>query len=110
MIVMAMRADGNRRFSTTKNKRSTFVSWTPTAHRPLQHNHLMSECRVLCLKSALRLERWGEQGEKEAEQRDHRRRGLGDSVTQSICMRVSVHTRVAQIGSIAAIGIGQMVA
>jgi hypothetical protein len=24
-----------------------------TAHRPLQHNQLMSECRVLCLKSAL---------------------------------------------------------
>ena len=39
-----------------------------TAHPPLQHNQLMSECRVLCLKSALRLERRGEQG-----QRDHRR-------------------------------------
>jgi hypothetical protein len=24
-----------------------------TAHPPLQHNQLMSECRVLCLKSAL---------------------------------------------------------
>jgi len=30
-----------------------------TAHPPLQHNQLMSECRVLCLKSALRLERRG---------------------------------------------------
>jgi len=28
-----------------------------TAHPPLQHNQLMSECRVLCRKSALRLER-----------------------------------------------------
>jgi hypothetical protein len=27
-----------------------------TAHPPLQHNQLMSECRVLCLKSALRLD------------------------------------------------------
>src|SRR6266404_4178413 len=44
-----------------------------TIHHPLQHNQLMSECRVLCLKSALRLERRGEQGQEEAEQRDHRR-------------------------------------
>src|SRR6266487_1095489 len=44
-----------------------------TAHPPLQHNQLMSERRVLCLKSALRLERRGEQGQEEAEQRDHRR-------------------------------------
>jgi hypothetical protein len=41
-----------------------------TAHPPLQHNQLMSECRVLCLKSALRLEQRGEQGHEEAEQRD----------------------------------------
>jgi hypothetical protein len=40
-----------------------------TAHPPLQHNQLMSECRVLCLKSALRLERQGEQGQEEPEQR-----------------------------------------
>src|SRR5438093_11318610 len=32
------------------------------AHLPLQHDQLMSGCRVLCLKSALRLERRGEQG------------------------------------------------
>jgi hypothetical protein len=44
-----------------------------TAHPSLQHNQLMSECRVLCLKSAFRLERRGEQGQEEAEQRDHRR-------------------------------------
>jgi hypothetical protein len=37
-----------------------------TAHPPLQHNQLMTECRVLCLKSALRLERRGEQGQEEA--------------------------------------------
>jgi hypothetical protein len=33
----------------------------------------MSERSVLCLKSALRLERRGEQGQEEPEQRDHRR-------------------------------------
>ena len=41
-----------------------------TAHPPPQHGQLMSERRVLCLKSALRPER---RGEHEAEQSDHRR-------------------------------------
>ena len=44
-----------------------------TTHLPLHYDQLMSERRVLCLKSALRLERRGEQGQEEAEQRDHRR-------------------------------------
>ena len=44
-----------------------------TAHLPPQHNQLMPERGVLGLKSALRLERRGEQGQEEAEQRDHRR-------------------------------------
>jgi hypothetical protein len=65
-----------------------------TTHPPLQHNQLMSQCRVLCLKSALRLERRDEQGQEEAEQRDR----LGDSVTQSIRIRFSVHTTVHLIG------------
>jgi hypothetical protein len=42
-------------------------------HLPPQYDELMSERRVLCLKSAFRLERRGEQGQAEAEQRDHRR-------------------------------------
>ena len=37
-----------------------------TAHPPLHHNQLMTERRVLGLKSALRLERRGEQGQEEA--------------------------------------------
>jgi hypothetical protein len=45
----------------------------PTAHHPLQHNQLMTERSVLCLKSALRLERRDEQSQEETEQRDHRR-------------------------------------
>ena len=44
-----------------------------TAHPPLQHNQLMTERSVLCLKSALRLERRDEQSQEEPEQRDHRR-------------------------------------
>jgi hypothetical protein len=44
-----------------------------TAQLPPQHDQLTSERRVLCLKSALRLEQRGEQGQEEAEQRDHRR-------------------------------------
>jgi hypothetical protein len=44
-----------------------------TARPTLQHDQLMSERRVLCLKSALRLERGGKQGQEKAEQRDHRR-------------------------------------
>jgi hypothetical protein len=44
-----------------------------TTHLPPQYDQLMSERSVLCLKSALRLERRGEQGQEEAEQSDHRR-------------------------------------
>ena len=44
-----------------------------TANPPLQHNQLISERSVLCLKSTLRLERRGEQGQAKAEQGDHRR-------------------------------------
>src|SRR3954454_17938803 len=44
------------------------------AHLPPQYDELMPERRVLCLKSALRLERRDEQGHAEAEQRHHRRR------------------------------------
>jgi hypothetical protein len=35
-----------------------------TTHPPLQHNQLMSECRILCLKSALRLEQRGDRVRK----------------------------------------------
>jgi hypothetical protein len=44
-----------------------------TSHLAPQHGQLMSERSVLCLKSALRLEQRGKQGQEEAEQRDHRR-------------------------------------
>ena len=37
-----------------------------TSHLPSQHGQLMSERRVLCFKSTLRLERRGEQRQEEA--------------------------------------------
>jgi hypothetical protein len=73
MIVMALRIDGNHRSSMTQEQAIPIRERDATAHPPLQHNQLMSECRVLCLKSALRLERRGEQGQEEAQQSDHRR-------------------------------------
>src|SRR5437667_6920854 len=44
-----------------------------TPHPALQHNQLMTERRVLGLKSAFRLERRDGQGQEEEEERDHRR-------------------------------------
>src|SRR4029453_7562061 len=44
-----------------------------TSHPALQHNQLMTERRVLGLKSALCLERRDGQGQEEEEERDHRR-------------------------------------
>ena len=73
MIVIAFTTDGNHRYSRTKNKRSPFVSWTRPRTLRLQHTQLMTERRVLGLKSALRLERGDGQGQEEAEERDHRR-------------------------------------
>src|SRR5713226_5282637 len=61
-----------------------------TPHPALQHNQLMTERRVLRLKSALRLERRDGQGQEEKEECSPLT--LGDSVTQSIRMRFSVHT------------------
>ena len=52
----------------------------PTSHLAPQHNQLMSERRILCLKPALRLEWRGHDGQDEAEQREHCALTLGDSV------------------------------
>jgi hypothetical protein len=43
-----------------------------TTHLPLQDDQLTSERHVLCLKSALRLERRDQEDQEEAEQRNHR--------------------------------------
>jgi hypothetical protein len=63
-----------------------------------QDNQLMSERRILCFKSTLRLERRSQDGQNETEQPDHSA-NLGDSVTSSTQMRFSVHTgMIAQEG------------
>ena len=45
-----------------------------TAHLASQYNQLMPERGILRFKSALRLERRGQQRQKETKQRDHRGR------------------------------------
>ena len=49
-------------------------------HFASQDDQLMPERRILCLKPTLRLERRGQHGQNEADQRDHRA-NLADSVT-----------------------------
>ena len=53
----------------------------PPSHLASQNDQLMSERRILCLKSALRLEWQGQHGQNEAHQRDHRV-NLADSIAQ----------------------------
>jgi type IV secretory pathway VirD2 relaxase len=48
-------------------------------HLTPQNDQLMSENRILCLKSALRLEWRGQDGQDEAEQSEHGPLTLGDS-------------------------------
>src|ERR1700730_4922239 len=61
----------------------------PTPH----DNQLMSKHRVLSLKSQLRLEWQGQDGQSETEQPDHFA-SLGDSITSSTRIRFSVHTTI----------------
>src|ERR1700741_341799 len=53
----------------------------PPSHLASQNDQLMSERRILCLKSALRLEWQGQHSENEADQRDHRA-NLADSIAR----------------------------
>ena len=50
-------------------------------HLTPQNDQLMSECHVLCLKPALRLEWRGQDGQDEAEQCKHYALTLGDSLS-----------------------------
>src|SRR5467141_2677242 len=63
----------------------------PPSHLASQNDQLMSERRILCLKSALRLEWQGQHGQNEAHQRDHRL-NLADSIAQKTRIWFSVHT------------------
>jgi hypothetical protein len=75
MIVMALRTDGNQRYSWMKNRRSLAVrERDPTAHLALQHNQLLPQRGVLCFKSALGLKERDSQVQEEDYQRGHRGR------------------------------------
>jgi hypothetical protein len=56
-----------------------------------QDNQLMSQHRILSLKSQLRIEWRDQDGQTETEQPDHST-SSGDSVTSSTRMRFSAHT------------------
>jgi hypothetical protein len=51
----------------------------PAPHLAPQNVQLMSEHRILCLKLAPHLERRDQEGQKEAEQRNHRPLAVSDS-------------------------------
>src|SRR6476469_7997645 len=58
-----------------------------------QDSQLMSQHRILSLKSQLRIEWRDQDGQTETEQPDHST-SLGDSVTSSTRMRFSAHTTI----------------
>src|SRR5258707_14782639 len=62
-----------------------------TMQPTLQDNQLMSKHRVLSFKPQLRLEWRGQDGQNETEQPDHSA-SLGDYITSSTQIRISVHT------------------
>ena len=62
---MALRTDGNHRYSCTKNKRSPFVSYTRPRALPLQHDQLMSE------HSSLQVEDFDLNGEASSVNKKH---------------------------------------
>src|ERR1700730_5850361 len=64
----------------------------PTPH----DNQLMSKHRVLSLKSQLRLQWRGQDGQNEKEQPDHSA-SLGDSIMSSTRIGFSVHTRASAL-------------
>jgi len=73
--VIALRDRGFHQSIQLDEEQTITIRKPDTAtHLPSQYDELMSERSVFCLKSALRLERRDEQGQPEAEQRDHRRR------------------------------------
>jgi len=66
MIVMALRTEGNQRYSWMNNRRFAIREVEAAARLGLQHDQLMSERSILCFKSAVRLERRGHQRQEEA--------------------------------------------
>src|SRR5262249_3051210 len=97
-----------RRFSQLNNTDKAFG--THTSHRlqqresieqrninqpsnlPTQNHELVRNCGVFGLQPNLRLD-WQDQNGNEAEQHQHCALTLGDSLSQTIRIRFSVHTR-----------------
>jgi hypothetical protein len=71
MIVIALKDRWESSVQLDQNQAIPIRELGATAYPPSQHNQLMSECRALCLKSALPLEQ--RSGQPEAKQGDHRR-------------------------------------
>jgi len=65
MMVIALRTDGNQRYSWMKNRRIAVRELDPTAHLALQHNHLMTQRGILRFKSTLGLEERSSQVQQE---------------------------------------------
>jgi hypothetical protein len=94
MIVRTCRIDGNQRY--LDKEQAIMVGEPDATMQPSpQDNQLMSKHRVLSLKSNLRLEWRGQDGQSETEQRDHSA-SLGDSITSSTRMRFSAHTTIVR--------------
>ncbi len=74
----------------------------PPSHLASQDDQLMSERRILCLKSALRLEWQGQHGQNEADQRDHRAnladfyRAINSDMVFGTHSTVDAHHRLAK--------------
>ena len=66
MIVIAVKTEGNQRYSWLKNERSPLVNWMRPRTLRRQHDQLMAKRSVLRFQSALRLERRGDQRQEEA--------------------------------------------
>src|SRR6266436_8366933 len=76
----------------TKNQRSPFVSQGRPPSLLRKTKQFMSQGRVLCLKPQLRLEQRSRKGQKKSHQSNHDALTLGDSFSQTMEMRFSVHT------------------
>jgi hypothetical protein len=70
----------SRRLELDEEQTITVREPDAATHLPPQYDQLMSECSVLCLKSALRLERRDEKGQEERTERSSPLT-LGDSIT-----------------------------
>jgi hypothetical protein len=77
--MMALTTDGNRQYSMDEEPAIAVRELDAAAQLALQHDQLMSERRILGFKPTLRLEWRGQDGQDEAQERDHCSLTFGDS-------------------------------